>query len=149
MTVHSLPDAVLRHIRDAVGAPDLEQTPYRLIGEIGRGGMGVVYEVEDTRLARRVALKVLHPGALSEEARLTAQLEHPGIVPVHDAGVLPDGRLWYAMKLVRGQRLDGRFGTGHTEGSRLLTFLRICEPVAFAHANRVIYTGCNEDLGTS
>lgn len=139
MTLPSLPDHVLAQVQRAVTEPNLGGTPYRIIGELGRGGMGVVYEAADTRLARNVALKVLYSEANLGEARLTARLEHPGIVPVHDAGVLPDGRAWYAMKRVRGQRLDEWLREPRSESSRLLTFLRICEPVSFAHANGVMH----------
>ena len=70
--------------------------------ELGRGGMGAVYQVEDSLLERRLAMKVLHDSLMSStdiaerfiaEAPLTAQLQHPGIVPVHDMGTLPDGRM--------------------------------------------------------
>jgi serine/threonine-protein kinase len=70
------------------------------------------------------------------EARTIARLEHPGIVPLHDLGILPDGRLWYAMKLVRGRRLDEL----EAQPLELLRVLqRICEAVAFAHANGVVH----------
>src|SRR5580698_7599992 len=96
-------DRVLARLKTAAELPDLSGTRYRLMGEIGRGGMGVVYLAEDPELGRRVAIKVLDDG---REARVLAGLEHPGIVPVHEAGVLPDGRSYYAMKLIRGTRLD-------------------------------------------
>mgnify|MGYP006333215135 CR=1 FL=1 len=75
--------------------------------------MGAVYAARDLVLDREVAVKVssvLTPaGGVDEqlriEARVLAALEHPGIVPVHDAGVLGDGRLFYVMKLVRGETL--------------------------------------------
>src|SRR5260370_16049420 len=73
--------------------------------------MGAVWAAEDTELGRRVALKVLpvwdtaSSELLLREARILAGLEHPGIVPVHDADALSDGRVFYAMKLVHGQRL--------------------------------------------
>src|SRR5205807_7578538 len=97
-------------------APDLSGTRYELIDMIGRGGMGTVYLARDRELDRPVALKVLRAtvengeaqARMVREARVIARLEHPGIVPVHDAGVLPDGRFYYAMKLVRGRRLDDR-----------------------------------------
>jgi serine/threonine protein kinase len=73
------------------------------------------------------------------EGRLIAQLEHPGIVPVHDAGVLPDGRFFYAMKLVRGKRLDEWMREHTPLRSRLGVFLRVCEPVAFAHSRHVVH----------
>jgi serine/threonine protein kinase len=106
--------------------------------------MGIVYEVEDTRLDRRTALKILAPGVetdelMWQEARITARLEHPGIVPVHDAGVLADGRAYYAMKLIRGERLDDWLRSPRPERAKLQVFLRICEPVAFAHSSGVVH----------
>ena len=68
-----------------------------------------------------------------------ASLEHPGIVPVHDAGILPDGRAYYAMKFVEGTRLDTFRETAPSLHDRLRVFLRICEPIAFAHSRKVIH----------
>src|SRR5690606_19887505 len=68
-----------------------------------------------------------------------ARLEHPGIVPVHDAGKLPDGRAYYTMALVRGVRLDAHLEHGMTRGDALRLFARLCEVVAFAHARGVIH----------
>ena len=102
-------DAVAR-LRAVTDEPETTGTRYRIIRQLGRGGMGVVYEAEDRELERRVAFKVLASEAtigaerLRDEARIIARLEHPGIVPLHDAGVLPDGRVFYVMKLVRGRR---------------------------------------------
>src|SRR5882724_8795384 len=96
-----LDDQVLERLRDVYDAPDLTGTRYELIELLGRGGMGAVFRVHDRELDRDVALKVLDdlPGKRDiEEARLLARLEHPGIVPVHDAGVLADGRAYFAMK---------------------------------------------------
>jgi serine/threonine protein kinase len=145
--VRWLSDDAVARLRDVTELPDLRGTRYRIVGELGRGGMSVVYEAEDAELGRRVALKVLATELssadaaerLREEARVIARLEHPGIVPVHDVGVLPDGRVFYTMKLVRGERLDAWISAerGTTEGLRL--FVRICEAVAFAHANGVVH----------
>ncbi|HSB64794.1 MAG TPA: serine/threonine-protein kinase [Thermoanaerobaculia bacterium] len=142
-----LKDAALDRLRDAVRTPDLSGTRYRLVGPIGRGGMGAVFEVEDEVLKRRLAVKVVEvpfdgespAEALLSEARVLARLEHPGLVPVHDAGRLPDGRAFYAMKLVQGERLDAALARLTTLPERLRLFLRVCEPVAFAHANGVIH----------
>ncbi len=88
-----LEDSVLGHLLRVSVEPDLSGTPYRLYGLLGKGGMGAIWEVEDTRLERRVAMKVLHSGAdVMEEARIAATLEHPGIAPVYDTGELADGR---------------------------------------------------------
>ena len=127
--------------------PDVTGTRYEIVSVLGRGGMGVVYLARDSALDREVALKVVdRPSAdedaidrLAREARILARLEHPGIVPVHDFGQLPDGRLFYAMKCVRGDRLDRWIADGHDLGERLGVFLRVCEAVAFAHAHGVIH----------
>jgi serine/threonine protein kinase len=131
-----LSDRVLDHLRGAIEAPDLSGTRYELMEEIGRGGMGIVYRAQDKALRRAVALKILNSGA---EAQILAALEHPGVVPVHDAGTLPDGRAYYAMKYVKGTRLDDYRATAPSLASRLRTFLSICEPVAFAHSLGVIH----------
>jgi serine/threonine protein kinase len=107
---------------------------------LGRGGMGVVYLAHDSMLDRDVALKIVErPQDEPNEARILARLEHPGIVPVHDFGELPDGRLFYAMKRVRGDRLDRWMAAGHELTDRLGVFLRVCDAVAFAHAQGVIH----------
>ena len=130
-------DAVAR-LREVAEAPDLAGTRYEVVRELGRGGMGIVYEVFDAELQRNVAMKVAADD-WSREARIIARLEHPGIVPVHDSGVLADGRFFYTMKLVRGVRLDQWAKDAHGLTERLRLFARICEPVAFAHANGVVH----------
>ncbi|HXL21894.1 MAG TPA: serine/threonine-protein kinase [Candidatus Dormibacteraeota bacterium] len=142
-----LSDKALTRLRDGAELPDLAGTRYRLLGQIARGGMGVVYAAQDETLQRRVALKVLEvPGDQSEladrlirEARVLALLEHPGIVPVHDVGTLADGRVFYTMKFVEGQRLDQYIASVASIPDRLRIFLRICEAVAFAHARAVLH----------
>jgi eukaryotic-like serine/threonine-protein kinase len=139
-------DAVAR-LRDAASEPDLSGTPYRFAGALGRGGMGAVFLVEDSRLGRRVAMKVLDlpdrsgelEARLLREARVLAQIEHPGIVPVHDVGSLADGRVFYTMKYVEGQRLDEWAGSAASLTERLRLFEKICEPVAFAHSRGVLH----------
>jgi serine/threonine protein kinase len=121
-------------------APDVSGTRYEIISILGRGGMGVVYLARDIVLDREVALKIVErPAGDANEARILARLEHPGIVPVHDFGELPDGRLFYAMKRVRGDRLDRWMASGHDLAERLGVFLRVCDAVAFAHAHGVIH----------
>jgi eukaryotic-like serine/threonine-protein kinase len=142
-----LSDEAISRLQAANATPDLAGTRYRLIECVGSGGMGVVYLAEDSVLGRRVALKVLDlpdaPGELAarlvREAHILASLEHPGIVPVHDAGVLPDGRAFYAMKFVEGQRLDRLSEKENTMSARLRIFQRICDTVAFAHARGVLH----------
>jgi eukaryotic-like serine/threonine-protein kinase len=133
-----LSDDAIAHLREITELPDLSGTRYELVRELGRGGMGVVYEVRDRELERNVAMKVVEK-EWRAEARIIAALEHPGIVPIHDAGTLPDGRLYYTMKLVRGVRLDAWASRNHGLTERLRLFARVCEPVAFAHANGVVH----------
>jgi serine/threonine protein kinase len=133
-----LTDSVLDHLRRVAGLPDLSGTRYNLEEEIGRGGMGVVYRAHDRELDRPVALKVVEP-AMAGEARLIARLEHPAIVPIYETGVLPDGRIFYAMKLVTGTRLD-RFAAGDASlAERLRVIRRIGEAVAFAHSRGSVH----------
>jgi serine/threonine-protein kinase len=142
-----LSDHALERLRDAAETPDLAGTCYRLLERVARGGMGVVYAAEDEKLQRRVALKVLDvPGTdgdfanrLIREARVLARLEHPGIVPVHDVGTLADGRVFYTMKFVEGQRLDKHIATVNSVPDRLRLFLRVCDAVGFAHARGVLH----------
>ena len=140
----NLPDRILNHLSQVVERPDLSASRYEMIDRIGRGGMSTVYRVRDSELEREVALKVIdapadNRGQPLQEARLVASLEHPGIVTVHDAGVLPDGRPFCVMQLVEGVALD-RF-LEHRPGlsERLSVFEKLCEAVAFAHSRGVIH----------
>jgi serine/threonine protein kinase len=133
-----LSDSVLDHLRSVAALPDLSGTRYELEGEIGRGGMGIVYAARDRVLDRRVALKVLDLTPAGE-AQLIAALEHPAIVPVYEAGTLPDGREFYAMKLIKGARLDHYLAAQPTLAERLRLIWRIGEAVAYAHSHGVIH----------
>jgi serine/threonine protein kinase len=147
-----LSDGAVRRLRNAADRPETAGTPYTIVEEIGRGGMGTVYRAVDATLDREVALKVSTLGPadpeeaerMRKEARVMAHLEHPGIVPVHDAGELPDGRVYYAMRLVRGERLD-RWAQGRTLSDRLGVFRKVCEAVAFAHSHGVIHRDLKPD----
>jgi hypothetical protein len=131
-------DFVIDHLRHVAALPDLTGTRYELESEIGRGGLGVVYAARDCQLERRVALKVLD-AALAGEAQLIARLEHPAIVPIYETGTLPDGRTFYAMKLVAGAQLD-RYAAGtHSLGERLRIVRRAGEALAFAHTRGVLH----------
>jgi serine/threonine protein kinase len=142
-----LSDQALDRLRAAADAPDLSGTGYVLLDKLGAGGMGGVFRVEHTALGRQVALKVIgivdssgeFSARLLREARIIAQLEHPGIVPVHDVGTLPDGRVFYTMKLVQGRQLDQQRDELGGVPERLRTFQKICDAVSFAHAHNVLH----------
>jgi serine/threonine protein kinase len=142
-----LSDQALDRLRAAADAPDLSGTGYVLVDKLGAGGMGGVFRVTDTALDRQVALKVLgiadsngeFGARLLREAKIIAQLEHPGIVPVHDVGTLPDGRVFYTMKLVQGRSLDQQQKELGGIPARLRIFQKICEAVSFAHTHYVLH----------
>src|SRR5688572_31235286 len=137
----------LNHLRELAAHPDFASTKYRVIRELARGGMGTVYLAEDNELNRQVAVKVLNTPETSNdlrermtrEAQIIARLEHPGLVPVHDVGTLPDGRVFYVMRLVRGRRLDEHARQERSLPALLRLFERVCEAVAFAHAQGVLH----------
>jgi serine/threonine protein kinase len=87
----------------------IESARYRIVKKIGEGGMGEVYLADDLVLNRKVAIKFAHTPALQarfqREAEITALLEHPGVVPVLMRGQ-QDGRLYYVMRYVEGERFD-------------------------------------------
>ncbi|MAB78742.1 MAG: hypothetical protein CMJ89_05245 [Planctomycetes bacterium] len=153
-------DAGSKAILDRVGTRTSSSARYTLGGEVGRGGMGAVLEVWDVDLQRKLAMKVVleqdHPGSVStansmavarflEEAQVTGQLDHPGIVPVHELGLDEQKRVYFTMRLVRGRPLDeiielvrdGREGWNVVRG--LGVFLKVCEAMAYAHSKGVIH----------
>jgi serine/threonine protein kinase len=142
-----LSDRAVAHLKEVVDEPDLSATKYAVVSVLGQGGMATVYLARDLDLGREVALKVMRspepaPGMaarLRQEARILAQLEHPGLVPVHDVGTLPDGRVFYAMKRVLGRKLDEHLRDSCSLAERLRLFERICETVSFAHARGVVH----------
>ncbi|HYH63424.1 MAG TPA: protein kinase, partial [Urbifossiella sp.] len=120
--------------------------------EIARGGMGAVFRGTDTVFHREVAVKVLQDDCpadsalarrFADEARIAAQLQHPGIPPVHDYGVLPDGRPFLAMKLIKGDTLaallDRRRDAADDRGRFVAVFEHVCHAIAYAHARGVIH----------
>ena len=147
-----LSDSIVAKLQAEMQVPDLDGTRYCAVRHLARGGMGSVWLVDDTVLNRRVALKVLDlvPPAddlgarLLQEARILAGLEHPGIVPVHDAGTLADGRAFYCMKYVEGQTLAQHI-VGKSLPDKLRLLERIAEPLDFAHARGFIHRDLKPD----
>jgi tetratricopeptide (TPR) repeat protein len=110
--------------------------------------MGVVYRAIDTVFGREVAVKVLADRyaptsgtarRFRDEARITGQLQHPGIPPAHDLGTLPDGRPFLVMKLIKGETLDDLLGGQPERGRLVAAFEQVCQAVGYAHAHRVIH----------
>ena len=133
-----------------VGTPTLEG--YEFLREVGRGGMGVVYEAFHRTTKRRVAIKTLSSRRpadsrmgrrFAREIELVADMRHPNIVTVYDSGTTADGHLFFVMELVHGcdlrsymDRLDDSNSRSPTELLKL--FCRICEPIAYAHRRGVM-----------
>ena len=137
---------------------------YEMRGEIARGGMGVIHRIYDNDVRRPLAMKVIlgkgdaektgdTPGVDSrslgrflEEAQVTGQLDHPGIVPVHELGVDHDGQVYFTMKLVKGEDLRSVFDRVHdpnddewNQTRALGVLLKVCEAMAYAHSKGVIH----------
>lgn len=125
---------------------------YEILGELGRGGMGIVYRARDLSLRRDVALKILLPELLYRpkvihqflaEAQIMGSLEHPGIAHVYECGYTEDGRPFHTMKLVEGKTLYAILKDrprDHLSMSRLLKiFSQVCQAMAYAHSQRVVH----------
>ena len=159
MPASPLPDGEASTAKaEVVGVAFAANSKYRVGKRIAAGGMGAILSTQDLNCQRVVAMKVLLPdGAVettlverfTEEARITAQLEHPNIVPVHDVGADSGGRPYYTMKLVRGITLKSIL-EGIAAGRRdavasypithlLTVFAKACDAVAFAHSRGVIH----------
>lgn len=146
-----------------IGTAKLPEDRYEDLGRIGLGGMGEVRRVRDRDLHRTVAMKIIrdeyksHPravGRFMEEAQVSAQLQHPGIVSVHDIGRLADDRMYFTMTEIRGRTLGEVIRALHqvSSGDRWETsrsgwtfrrvveaFRKVCEAVAYAHSRGVLH----------
>jgi len=138
--------------------PQLEDR-YQLLDNFARGGLGNIWRAKDSIIHREIAFKELLPKALKnpriverflEEAQITGQLEHPGIVPIYDVGYQENGTPFYAMKLLKGGNMEEAIETlhilprGSTERqlafTRLLRqFIAVCQAVGFAHEKGVLH----------
>ncbi|MCH2106712.1 MAG: bifunctional serine/threonine-protein kinase/formylglycine-generating enzyme family protein, partial [Planctomycetes bacterium] len=150
--------AALEAIRERLAS----EGRYDVQDEFARGGMGAILKVFDRNIRRDMAMKVMLDrglpgdskesalntralGRFLDEAQITGQLEHPGIVPVHELGVDEDGQVYFTMKLVQGEELGDKYDkvfTGDEEWNttRVLgVLLRVCEAMAFAHSKGVIH----------
>jgi serine/threonine protein kinase len=125
---------------------------YELLHEIGRGGMGIVYRARDAGFDRDVAIKLLGEEISADsfavarfrnEARITGQLQHPGIPAAHHLGTLADGKPFLAMKLIKGSTLQSmlsqRAAVAEDRGRFIAIFEQVCHAVGYAHAHQVIH----------
>ena len=122
--------------------------PYRLVRLLGEGGMAVVYLAEREDLGSEAAIKLMHHAWMSparrerfaSEQRTLAQLNHPGIAHLYDAGTLPDGTPWIAMEYVNGQTLTAwTRANAQPLTARLRLFREICEAVQHAHGHLIVH----------
>lgn len=167
-TVHptgdSTDEAAWKAFIDQIKSRGPTYSRYEMRGEIARGGMGAIHRVYDNDVRRPLAMKVIlgkgdaEPtgqtpdvdsrslGRFLEEAQVTGQLDHPGIVPVHELGVDEDGHVYFTMKLVKGEDLRSVFERVHdpnddewNETRALSVLLRVCEAMAYAHDKGVLH----------
>jgi eukaryotic-like serine/threonine-protein kinase len=124
--------------------------PYRIVRELGRGGMGTVYLAEraDGQFDQRVALKLIRGGAASDdlvrrflhERQILARLEHPNVARLLDGGLTPDGQPYFAMEFIDGEPITTYCTrNGLTIEERLRLFRAAADAVAYAHRNLVVH----------
>lgn len=167
-TLTEAADAVTPVVNGSTLKPGPGATPpgglsgYELLNVVGQGGMGVVFRARDLGLNRDVAVKLLQDKYATdsavarrfvEEARITGQLQHPGIPPVHEVGTLADGRPFLVMKLIKGRTLADLLANGGRESpvaeqpgvntprslSLIAAFEQVCQAVGYAHDHGVIH----------
>jgi pimeloyl-ACP methyl ester carboxylesterase len=134
--------------REAASDPD-RIGPYRVVGRLGQGGMGVVYEAHDDRLQRSVAIKVLAPvfstdealrARFMREARAAAALDHPNICGIFEPGRLPDERLYFVMPFYDGETLTAKLSRGPLPVDVALGYaIQIADALAHAHARGIVH----------
>ncbi|MBM3962560.1 MAG: serine/threonine protein kinase, partial [Planctomycetes bacterium] len=143
-------------------APKLDGERFVLEGELGKGGMGVVLRMHDQFLNRRLAMKVLlergtprdeeekrlvHQllGRFLEEAQVTSQLDHPGVVPVHELGLDQSGKVYFTMRMVKGKTASERFADAYHQRNEwdltrgLEVILKVCDTMSYAHDKGVLH----------
>jgi serine/threonine protein kinase len=129
---------------------------YRLVKEIGRGGMGTVFEAHHTTLPRRAAVKILHgellrlPGMATrmvQEAAILEHIRHPGIARVYECSLLPDHRPWIAMELVEGETLAAHLATNGKMYPTDVAFLlaNVADVLASVHARGIVHRDLKPD----
>jgi serine/threonine-protein kinase len=153
------PQATVAHVPPSTLPPHIR---FQILRPHARGGLGEIFVARDQELNREVALKEIQEGQAHDpdsrarflrEAKVTGGLEHPGVVPVYGLGSYPDGRPFYAMRLVKGDSLQEAIkgfhqaeGPGRDAGARAMAFRRllgrfvdVCNAVAYAHSRGVLH----------
>ena len=136
--------------------PDAVVGTYRLVRELGRGGMATVYEARHTVLNRRAAIKVMHgelrrqPGMATrvvQEAGILEDIRHPGVTRIYDCALLPDHRPWIAMELVEGETLANRFARCASMAAFEVTALlcELADVLAAVHARGIVHRDLKPD----
>ena len=146
------PGSVVRPPPAEMPDPSERRDRLQLLGEVARGGMGVIIKGRDSDLGRDLAVKVLleqhreKPDLIRrfvEEAQISGQLQHPGVVPVYELGTLDDHRPYFAMKLVKGRTLAvllaERAGPAEDQPRLVGIFEQVCLTMAYAHVRGVIH----------
>jgi formylglycine-generating enzyme required for sulfatase activity/serine/threonine protein kinase len=149
-------------LQKLAAAPKLDTNRYELQGEVDRGGMGAILRIHDRQLNRRLAMKMLlerpaprndeeqqlaHQvlGRFLEEAQVTSQLDHPGVVPVHELGLDQTGKVYFTMRLVKGRTAGDIFELVHrqqedwTTTRALEVVLKVCDTMSYAHSKGVLH----------
>ncbi len=159
VSLHSLPTAppnLATHPKNSASLPQ-GASRYRTLSELGRGGWGYVLQARDEQLNRDVAIKQISGNFSNREAvhqrflyeaQITGQLQHPGIVPVHELGIAKDGSPFYVMKLLEGATFKQTIADVHNQKNSLLggfsvdlleRFVDVCNAVAFAHQRQIVH----------
>ncbi|MBL8737005.1 MAG: SUMF1/EgtB/PvdO family nonheme iron enzyme [Planctomycetes bacterium] len=164
--VHSTQTAEM--LQRLARAPRLDLERYAIEGEVDRGGMGAILKILDRQLNRRLAMKVLLDreaprdelerqlasqllGRFLEEAQVTSQLDHPGVVPVHELGLDQHGKVYFTMRLVKGRTAREVFAESHGGSTdwpltrALEIVLRVCDTMSYAHDKGVLHRDLKPD----
>lgn len=131
---------------------------YKVLGHLGTGAAGQVFEVQDLNFDRKIAVKFLHPQAADRsdrmfdfinEAKLSAQLEHPNILPIHDVNISDSGMLYFSMQKASGKSLKDLLDDFQDEGhlskdirdinDRVTIIMKVCDAIAYAHSRGIVH----------
>ena len=142
-----------REVQSTTIPTEAHKAEYEILGVLGKGGMGIVYEARQTSIDRSVAVKMLGEKTKSgtqnqqkflAEAVVTGELDHPNVVPIYDVGVNDRGSLFYSMKKVQGTPWSKAI-KDKSQAENLEIVLRVADAVAFAHSRGVVHRDLKPD----